>query len=166
MIGQREIFETVKMFGEEKLDVRTITMGISVLDCADSDMKKSCGKIYDKIAKRAENLVRTGEQIEKEYGIPIVNKRISVTPIAIVASACENANNFIEFAKTLDKAAETTGVNFIGGFSALVQKGFTDGDKKLIKSIPEALASTSRVCSSVNAATTKAGINMDAVIEM
>ena len=166
MIGQNEIFETVKMFGEEKLDVRTITMGISILDCADSDMAKSCRKIYDKITERAENLVKTGEQIEKEYGIPIVNKRISVTPIAIVASACENTNSFIDFAKTLDKAAATTGVNFIGGFSALVQKGFTVGAQKLIASIPEALSSTSRVCSSVNAATTKAGINMDAVIEM
>ena len=166
MIGKQEIFETVKMFGEEKLDIRTITMGISLLDCADSDKFKSCRKIYDKITKRAENLVKVGEQIEKEYGIPIVNKRISVTPIAIIAAACENASDFSEFAKTLDKAAETTGVNFLGGFSSLVQKGFTDGDRKLIKSIPEALASTSRVCSSVNVATTKSGINMDAIIEM
>jgi len=166
MIGKQEIFETVKMFGEEKLDIRTITMGISLLDCADSDKFKSCRKIYDKITKRAENLVKVGEQIEKEYGIPIVNKRISVTPIAIIAAACENADDFSAFAKTLDKAAETTGVNFLGGFSSLVQKGFTDGDRKLIKSIPEALASTSRVCSSVNVATTKAGINMDAIIEM
>ena len=166
MIGQREIFETVKMFGEEKLDVRTITMGISILDCADSDMKKSCAKIYDKITKKAENLVKVGEQIEKEFGVPIVNKRISVTPIAIVAAACENQRNFTKFAETLDKAAITTSVNFIGGFSALVQKGFTEGDKILMRSIPEALASTSRVCSSVNVATTKAGINMDAVIEM
>jgi len=166
MIGQREILETLKMFGEEKLDVRTITMGISILDCAGPDMKKSCGKIYEKITRKAKNLVKVGEQIEKEYGIPIVNKRISVTPVAIVASACENKTDYIEFAKTLDAAAETTGVNFIGGFSALVQKGFTEGDKILIKSIPESLASTSRVCSSVNIATTKAGINMDAVIEM
>jgi len=166
MIGKNEIFETVKMFGREKLDVRTITMGISILDCADSDLKKSCRKIYDKITRRAENLVKVGGQIEQEYGIPIVNKRISVTPVSIVASACENTDNFIGFAQTLDKAAETTGVNFIGGFSALVQKGFTEGDKKLINSIPEALASTSRVCSSVNVATTKAGINMDAVKEM
>lgn len=172
MIGKNEIFETVKMFGEEKLDIRTITMGISILDCADSDAVKSCRKIYDKITKRAENLVKTGEQIENEYGIPIVNKRISVTPIAVIASACENKKNrnnsvnFAEFAATLDRAAETAGVNFIGGFSALVQKGFTEGDKNLIKSIPEALSSTSRVCSSVNTATSKAGINMDAVKEM
>ncbi|MCL2773102.1 MAG: PFL family protein [Oscillospiraceae bacterium] len=166
MIGKQEIFETVKMFGEEKLDIRTITMGISLLDCADSDMKKSNRRIYDKITKKAENLVKVGEQIEKEYGIPIVNKRISVTPIAIVASACENINNFIEFAKSLDEAAKITGINFIGGFSSLVQKGFTEGDKKLIASIPEALSSTSKVCSSVNVATTKAGINMNAVRQM
>ena len=166
MIGKNEIFETVKMFGEEKLDIRTVTMGISIIDCADSDIKKSCAKIYEKITKKAENLVRVGEQIENEYGIPIVNKRISVTPAAIVASACENTSDFTEFAKILDKAADTTGVNFIGGFSALVQKGFTIGDRKLIKSIPEALSSTSKVCSSVNVATTKAGINMDAVKEM
>ena len=167
MIGKNEIFETVKMFGEEKLDIRTITMGISILDCSDSDINKSCRKIYDKIAKRAENLVKTGEQIEKEYGIPIVNKRISVTPVAIVASACENSGeNFTPFAQALDNAAKTAGVNFIGGFSALVQKGFTEGDKNLIDSIPEALSSTARVCSSVNVATTKAGINMNAVSKM
>ena len=167
MIGKNEIFETVKMFGEEKLDIRTITMGISILDCSDSDINKSCRKIYDKIASRAENLVKTGEQIEKEYGIPIVNKRISVTPVAIVASACENSGeNFTPFAKALDSAAKTAGVNFIGGFSALVQKGFTEGDKNLIDSIPEALSSTARVCSSVNVATTKAGINMNAVSKM
>ncbi|MCL2814108.1 MAG: PFL family protein [Oscillospiraceae bacterium] len=166
MIGKNEIFETVKMLGEEKLDVRTVTMGISILDCADSDMAKSCRKIYDKIAKKAENLVSTGEQIEKEYGIPIINKRISVTPVAIVASACEGQNDFVGFAKALDAAALATGVNFIGGFSALVQKGFTEGSRKLIDSIPEALSSTSRVCSSVNVATTKDGINMDAAAKM
>ena len=166
MIGKSEIFETVKMLGEEKLDIRTVTMGISLLDCADSDMGKSCRKIYDKITKKAENLVNVGEQIEREYGIPIINKRISVTPIAIVASACENQSDFVGFARVLDDAATSTGVNFIGGFSALVQKGFTEGSKKLIASIPEALADTKRVCSSVNVATTKAGINMDAVLEM
>jgi uncharacterized protein (UPF0210 family) len=166
MIGKNEIFETVKMLGEEKLDIRTVTMGISIIDCADSEMEKSCRKIYDKITKKAEKLVIIGEQIEKEYGIPIINKRISVTPVAIVASACESQSDFTEFAKTLDRAAAATGVNFIGGFSALVQKGFAEGSKKLIDSIPEALASTSRVCSSVNVATTKAGINMDAVAKM
>jgi len=166
VIGKNEIFETIKMLGEEKLDVRTVTMGISILDCADSDMAGSCRKIYGKIAKKAENLVAVGEQIEKEYGIPIINKRIAVTPMAIVASACENSADFSAFAKALDDAALATGVNFIGGFSALVQKGFTEGSKKLIESIPEALSSTSRVCSSVNVATTKAGINMDAVAKM
>ena len=166
MIGKNEIFETVKMLGEEKLDVRTVTMGISILDCADPDMAGSCKKIYDKITKKAEKLVSVGEQIEKEYGIPIINKRIAVTPVAIVASACEDSGDFTGFARALDSAAHATGVNFIGGFSALVQKGFTEGGKKLIKSIPEALSSTSRVCSSVNVATTKAGINMDAVAEM
>jgi len=166
MIGKNEIFETVKMLGEEKLDIRTVTMGISILDCADPDMAASCRKIYGKIAKKAENLVKVGEQIEREYGIPIINKRIAVTPVALVASACEGQSDFVGFAKALDRAAEATGVNFIGGFSALVPKGFTEGARKLIDSIPEALASTSRVCSSVNVATTRAGVNMDAVAKM
>lgn len=166
MIGQKEIFETVRMFGEEKLDVRTITMGISTLSCAGPDIDGACSKIYDKIAKKAENLVKAGEQIEKEFGIPVINKRISVTPVAVVASACEGARDYKKFADTLECAAKTTGVNFIGGFSALVQKGFTEGDKILLESIPESLAGTQRVCASVNIASTKAGINMDAAAKM
>ena len=165
MIGKNEIFETIKMIGEEKLDIRTITMGISLFDCADSDSKRACVKIYDKITKKAENLVKTGEQITNEYNIPIVNKRISVTPIALIASA-SGGENLISYAQALEQAAKTTGVNLIGGFSSLVHKGFTEGDKKLIAAIPEALSSTERVCSSVNLASTKSGINMDAVKEM
>jgi uncharacterized protein (UPF0210 family) len=163
MIGKNEIFETIKMLGEEKLDIRTITMGISLLGCADGDSKTARMKIYDKITKKAENLVRVGEEIEKEYGVPIVNKRVSVTPVAMILSSDGDPS---EYARTLDKAAETIGVNYIGGFSALVHKGFTDGDRRLITSIPEALASTVSVCSSVNIASTRAGINMDAVREM
>lgn len=165
MISILEVLETIKMIQEDKLDIRTITMGISLRDCADSSSRKSCTKIYDKIASKAENLVKVGEDIEKEFGIPIINKRISVTPIAIVAEACDE-NNYAVFAKTLDKAAETVGVNFIGGFSALVHKGYTNGDRKLINSIPEALSTTKKVCSSVNIATSKTGINMDAAREM
>ncbi len=150
------------MIENENLDIRTITMGISLTDCADSDIDKAACKVYDKITKRAEKLVKTGEDIESEFGIPIINKRISVTPISIVASACESAD-YVKFAKALDKAAKAVGVNFIGGYSALVQKGFTDGDKKLIASIPQALAETDIVCSSVNVGSTKAGIDMDAV---
>jgi len=165
MISQDKIMETIRMIEKEKLDIRTITMAISLMDCCDSDGKKARNKIYDKITKCAENLVSVGEDIEREYGIPIVNKRISVTPISLVAGCC-NDKNYVEFAKTLDKAASAVNVNFIGGFSALVHKGYSAGDKILISSIPESLSETERVCSSVNVATTKSGINMDAVKEM
>ena len=160
-----DIVSTLDMIDNQHLDVRTITMGISLLDCSDEDINKAAEKIYDKITKKAERLVEVGEQIEKEYGIPIVNKRISVTPISLVAAACK-ADDYTPLAIALDKAAKKCGVNFIGGFSALVQKGFTDSDRKLIASIPSALASTERVCASVNIASTKAGINMDAVALM
>ena len=159
-----EIIETIKMIQQENLDIRTITMGISLRDCACSNGKES-RKIYDKLTRLAENLVKVGEDIEKEYGVPIVNKRISVTPISLIAESCDD-ENYVEFAKTLDRAAATVGVNFIGGFSALVHKGYTVGDRRLIASIPEALSSTKKVCSSVNLATTKSGINMDVVKEM
>jgi len=165
MINPFEIIETIKMIQEENLDIRTITMGISLRDCCDSDGNAARKKIYDKITRLAENLVKVGEDIEKEYGIPIINKRISVTPISLIAESSDE-KDYVKFAETLDKAAEATGVNFIGGFSALVHKGYTVGDKRLILSIPEALSTTKRVCSSVNVATTKAGINMDAVREM
>ena len=160
-----EILETLKMIGDQHLDIRTITMGISLLDCADSDMKRSLVRIYDKITKAAENLVKTGEDIEKEYCVPIINKRISVTPISLIAAA-SGENSYVEYARTLEKCASACGVNFIGGFSALVHKGYTKSDKILIDSIPEALAVTNKVCSSVNVATTKAGINMDAIKDM
>ncbi len=165
MINHDEIMETIRMIQNEKLDIRTITMGISLRDCCSEETTKSCVRIYDKITRCAENLVKTGEEIEKEYGIPIINKRISVTPISIIAESCKNAD-YVEFAKTLDKAAIETGVNFIGGFSSLVHKGYTQGDKSFIESIPIALSATERVCSSVNVATTRAGINMDAVKQM
>jgi hypothetical protein len=161
----QEIVETIKMVQEEHLDIRTITMGINLLDCADADPRVACTKIYDKITRLAGNLVRVGEDIEREYGIPIVNKRISVTPIALVAG-CSQSGDYMIFAQTLDRAAAEVGVNFIGGYSALVHKGITGGDRKLIDSIPTALAYTERVCSSVNVATTHAGINMDAVALM
>lgn len=157
-----EIQETVNMFMRHKLDIRCITMGISLLDCADSDANKACEKIYNKIMKKAGNLVKVGQDIEKEFGVPIINKRISVTPIALVAGA-SNAKNYVPYIKTLDRCAKELGVNFIGGFSALVQKGITPADRILIDSIPEALASTECVCSSVNVGSTKSGINMDAV---
>ena len=157
-----EIQETVNMFMRQKLDIRCITMGISLLDCADSDPKLACDKIYDKIMKKAGSLVKTGQDIEKEFGVPIINKRISVTPISLVAGA-SNAKNYVPYIKTLDKCAKELGVNFIGGFSALVQKGITPADRILIDSIPEALATTDFVCSSVNVGSTKSGINMDAV---
>lgn len=160
-----DIISTLDMIDHQHLDVRTITMGISLLDCCDENINKVADKIYDKITKKAEKLVETGEQIEKEFGIPIVNKRISVTPISIVGSACRETN-YAPLAVALDKAAKQCGVNFIGGFSALVHKGFTNGDLNLIHSIPEALASTDEVCSSVCVASTKAGINMDAVALM
>lgn len=162
MINAFDILETIKMIEEENLDIRTITMGISLRDCCDSNINLACDKIYDKITKTAEKLVKTGEDIEKEFGIPIINKRVSVTPIALLGDCCANAD-FTKFAKTLDRAASTLGINFIGGYSALVHKGFTKGDLALINSIPEALSETNFVCSSVNVATTKAGINMDAV---
>lgn len=162
MLNHSDIISTVKMIDRRHLDVRTITMGINLLDCTGNDINAVCGKIYDKICARAENLVKVGEDIETEFGIPIVNKRISVTPISLVGAACESGS-YVPLAKALDKAAKQCGVNFIGGFSALVHKGMTDSDKKLIASIPEALASTDLVCSSVNVGSTKSGINMDAV---
>ncbi len=162
MINQREIAETLNMIDHQHLDIRTITMGISLRSCCDPNPEKAAVKIYDKITKYAENLVKTGEDIEREMGIPIINKRISVTPISIVAEPSET-DDYVTFAKALDRAAKECGVNFIGGFSALVQKGFTKGDIKLINSIPEALATTDFVCSSVNVGSTKAGINMNAV---
>ena len=165
MLNFNDIISTQNMIDKQHLDIRTITMGISLLDCADTDIKVCARKIYDKITRRAENLVKTGEQIEWEFGIPIVNKRISVTPMAIIGNSC-NADNYVPLAIAMDEAAKTCGVNFIGGFSALVQKGATKGDWILMDSIPEALAATERVCSSVNVGSTKAGINMDAVAKM
>ena len=161
-INTHNVLETIKMIEEEHLDIRTITMGISLRDLASDDIHTLCDKVYEKIARRAEKLVSTGEQIERELGIPIINKRISVTPIAMVG-ATTNATSYVPLAKALDRAAETTGVNFVGGFSALVQKGFAKGDEILINSIPEALAETNLVCASVNVASTKAGVNLDAV---
>ena len=165
MLNTYEIMETIRMLEEEKLDIRTVTMGISLSDCADSNGEKARKKIYDKIINYAGDLVETAEEIEVKYDIPIINKRISVTPISLIAAASED-DDYIEFAKTLDKAAKEVGVDFIGGFSALVHKGMTEADKKLISSIPEALAQTERVCSSVNIGTTRAGLNMDAVAQM
>ena len=165
MLNRNDILETINMIDQQHLDIRTITMGISLLSCADPDPKAACRKIYDKITRCAEKLVRTGEEIEREFGIPIVNKRISVTPMALVAAASET-EDYVPFAAALDAAAKSTGVNFIGGFSALVQKGVTEADRKLIAVIPEALATTELVCSSVNVGSTKAGINMDAVALM
>ncbi len=165
MLNQKDIFKTIDMIDKRHLDIRTITMGISLRDCAHPEMKVSCDKIYDKITHRAENLVRVGEEIEREFGIPIVNKRISVTPISMVAESCET-DTYVPFAQALDRAAKTCGVNFIGGFSALVQKGCTKGDRILIESIPEAMAATECVCASVNVGSTRAGINMNAVALM
>lgn len=165
MMNSRDILETINMIDNENLDVRTITMGISLLDCVDSDIGRACDKVYDKICRYAQNLVKTGEDISKEYGIPIIHKRIAVTPIAMLAAACPDKNP-VHFAKALDRAAKAVGVNFIGGYSALVHKGFAPGDYALISSIPEALSETELVCSSVNIGTTKAGINMDAVAKM
>lgn len=165
MINKQEVFETIHMIQDEKLDIRTITMGISLRDCSGQDVKKACKKIYNKITKCAAKLIKIGEQIELEFGIPIINKRISVTPIAIVAEPSKT-KTYLPFAKTLDKAAKEVGVNFIGGFSSLIHKGYTIGDQILVSSIPLALAETTRVCSSVNIATTKSGINMDAVKQM
>lgn len=161
MLNVHDILETIRMIQDECLDIRTITMGISLLDCIDSDIDKACDKIYDKITTCAKNLVKVGEDIEKEFGVPIINKRLSVTPIAMVSAACKESP--VKFALTMEKAAKAVGVNLIGGYSALVQNGFAAGDEKLINSIPEALASTSCVCSSVNIGSTKSGINLDAV---
>ncbi|OCG40344.1 PFL family protein [Gilliamella sp. Bif1-4] len=161
----KQILETIKMIEEEKLDIRTITMGISLLDCIDSDGEKARQKIYNKITRLAKDLVKVGDQITSEFGIPIINKRISVTPISLIAGASDD-KDYVAFAKTLDEAAKAVNVNFIGGFSALVQKGYHKGDEILIKSIPQALAQTERVCSSVNVGSTQTGINMDAVKQM
>ncbi|MGN0597245.1 MAG: PFL family protein, partial [Ruminiclostridium sp.] len=161
MLNSNDILETIKMIQEENLDIRTITMGISLLDCIDSDIDRSCDKVYEKMMRVAANHVKTGEEIEKRYGIPIINKRLSVTPISMLAAASKG--DPVKYAKTLERVADGTGVNYIGGYSALVQKGFAAGDLELIRSIPEALACTTRVCSSVNVGSTRAGINMDAV---
>lgn len=165
MINSLDILETINMIDNENLDVRTITMGISLLDCIDDDIDRACTKLYDKICRYAGDLVKTGEDISKDYGIPIINKRIAVTPVAMLAAACPTMNP-VKFAQALDSAAHTIGVNFVGGYSALVHKGFAPGDYALIESIPEALSITERVCSSVNIGSTKAGINMDAVAKM
>ncbi len=160
-----KIMDTIRMIDQQHLDIRTITMGISLLDCVSEDPHRCCDKIYDKITRRAARLVRTGEQIQQEFGIPIVNKRISVTPMALVAAGCDT-KDYVPFARAMDRAAKECGVNFIGGFSALVQKGFATGDEYLLNAIPEALAATDLVCSSVNVGSTRAGINMDAVARM
>ena len=165
MFNTKDILETIHMISDEHLDIRTVTMGISLLDCADSDIDKACEKVYKKITTKAKNLVSVCNDIEREYGIPIINKRISVTPIAMLAAACKNQNP-VKFALTLQRCADEVGVNFIGGYSALVQKGFAAGDIELIKSIPEALSVTSNICSSVNIGSSKAGINLDAVALM
>ena len=162
MFNAGDILETIRMIQDECLDIRTTTMGISLLDCIDPDINKACDKVYDKITRKAEKLVETGEKIEKEYGIPIINKRIAVTPIAMLAAACPK-DSPVKFSKALQRAAETCGVNFVGGYSALVHKGFSAGDLELIRSIPEALDVTTRLCSSVNVGSTRSGINMDAV---
>lgn len=164
MINITEVLETNKMIEQENLDVRTITMGINLLDCADSNLEVLCQNIYNKITGLAKNLVQTGEDISKEFGIPIVNKRISITPIALVGgTACKTPDDYVQIAKTLDKAAGELGVNFIGGYSAIVSKGMSRSDELLIRSIPQALACTERICSSINVGSTKTGINMDAV---
>lgn len=164
MINKNDILETIKMIEEQNLDIRTITMGISLLDCADSDIDKACDKVYEKIVRYARDLVKVGNDISKEYGIPIINKRISVTPISLLQSV--SGGDCVKYAVALDKAAKKVGVDFIGGYSALVQKGITKGEKELIESIPKALSVTDIVCSSVNIGSTKAGINMDAVKKM
>ncbi|WP_455718608.1 DUF711 family protein [Anaerosporobacter sp.] len=164
MININEVIETNKMIEQENLDVRTITLGISLLDCIDSDLEKLNQKIYDKITTVAKDLVSTGQEIEREFGIPIVNKRISITPIALIGgAACKSSEDYVTIAKTLDDAAKKVGVNFIGGYSALVSKGMTKSDELLIRSIPKALSVTDRICSSINVGSTKTGINMDAV---
>ena len=164
MLNSTDIIETIHMIQEDHLDIRTITMGISLLDCADSDMDRMCEKVYEKITRKAKDLVSAGLSIEAKYGIPIINKRISVTPIAMIAGA--SGKDPVPLARALDKAAKAVGVNFIGGYSALVQKGFSPGDRALIESIPRALAETDQVCSSVNIGSTQAGVNLDAVALM
>lgn len=165
MLNINDILETINMIREENLDIRTITMGISLIDCAGDDIKTVCDRVYDKITKKAERLVSVGDDIEKQYGIPIVNRRVAVTPISILGGRF-SSEDYIKLAHTLDRAADTLGINFIGGYGALVQKGCTVGEEQLIESIPYALAETQRVCSSVNVASTKAGINMDAIQKM
>ena len=167
MININEVIETNKMIDKENLDVRTITLGISLLDCIDSDLTKLCDNVYKKITTMAKDLVATGEEIGKEFGVPIVNKRISVTPIALIGgSACKTPDDFVKIAQTLDRAAKTVGVNFIGGYTALVSKKMTQADKNLILSIPKALATTEYICSSVNVGSTKTGLDMDAILLM
>ena len=164
MINIYEVLETNKMIEQENLDVRTITMGINLLDCVDSDVDALCRKIYDKITRLAKDLVKTGEDISKEYGIPIVNKRVSITPVSLVGgSACRTPEDYVKVAHALDRAAKEVGINFLGGYSAVVSKGMTHSDELLIRSIPQALAETERICSSVNVGSTKTGLNMDAV---
>ena len=165
MINTQDVLETISMIRQENLDIRTITMGISLWDCVSEDTDRLCQRIYDKITKKAEHLVETGAEIEKKYGIPIVNKRVSVTPVSLIGGAA-SPEGYVKIAHTLQRAADTVGINFIGGFSALVQKGMTPGARNMIESIPEALATTRNVCSSVNVASTKAGINMDAIAMM
>ena len=162
MFNSNEILETIKMISEEHLDIRTVTMGISLLDCISEDIDTACDKIYEKITRVAKDHVKVCNEIEKEYGIPIINKRIAVTPVAMLAAACKNEDP-VKFALALEKSAKAVGVNFIGGYSALVQKGFSAGDRELIESIPRALAQTQHLCASVNVGSTKAGINLDAV---
>ena len=165
MINTQDVLETISMIRQENLDIRTITMGISLWDCVSEDTDRLCQRIYDKITKKAEHLVATGADIEKKYGIPIVNKRVSVTPVSLIGGTA-TPEGYVKIAHTLQRAADTVGINFIGGFSALVQKGMTPGARNMIESIPEALATTRNVCSSVNVASTKAGINMDAIALM
>ena len=165
IISFEDVLETINMIKEENLDIRTITMGISLYDCSGDDIDVVCDRIYEKITTKARDLVKVGCEIEKEYGIPIINKRVSVTPVSLIGGRYSK-DDYVKIAQTLDRAADTLGINFIGGFSALVQKGFTDNARNLIAAIPEALASTKRVCSSVNVASTKAGINMDAIALM
>lgn len=162
LLNMNDILETINMIRNENLDVRTITMGISLYDCVSDDVDRLCDKIYDKITTKAENLVKTGEDISKKYGVPIVNKRVSVTPVSLIGGACDS-DGYVKIAKTLDRAAKTLGINFIGGFTALVQKGMSKDSAELIKAIPQALTETDFLCSSLNVASTKAGINMDAI---
>ena len=162
MLNRNDILETINMIRDENLDIRTITMGISLYDCQSDDIDRLCTKIYDKITHTAKDLVRCGEEIEKTYGIPIINKRVSITPVSLIAG-CADQNGMIRIAKTLDRAAEVLGINFIGGYTALVHKAMTNIDRRLIASIPEALSQTERLCSSVNVGTSKSGINMDAI---